>query len=370
MYNLNKLRLLHKKNNNINESDNLTEISKAEEISKTEEISKIEEISKTEEISKDNNKKKLINNLIFNNKKIYMKQRLINNNINNTNNINKKKINIYNSKQINVDISNNNIVNSDILNKNIIDNNYIEKYILHSKKSDILCVTTFNKKLYDSYAYKFIQTYNLPFDLIIYTEDDLVINENPKYNYTIINSTNVIPEMNDFINKNKLRNINDKIKLNFLGDGIRFCYKVFAVTHAGLTFTDYKYLIWLDADILFKNSFNINYIETELTTPLSMMSFLGRYNQYSECGFLIFNMKHEYINYYFKEMKRMYVSNDIYKLNEYHDSYIWDYVRLQFETKFNVETFSITEFNMNNDVLSKSKLFTYLVHLKGNRKYN
>jgi hypothetical protein len=101
-----------------------------------------------------------------------------------------------------------------------------------------------------------------------------------------------------------------------------------------------------------------------------MMSFLGRYNQYSECGFLIFNMKHEYINYYFKEMKRMYVSNDIYKLNEYHDSYIWDYVRLQFETKFNVETFSITEFNMNNDVLSKSKLFTYLVHLKGNRKYN
>ena len=100
-----------------------------------------------------------------------------------------------------------------------------------------------------------------------------------------------------------------------------------------------------------------------------MMSFLGRYNHYSECGFLIFNMQHEYIQYYFKEMKRMYVSNDIYKLQEYHDSYIWDYVRIQFENNFNIKTFSITGFNMICDVLSKSKLIEYLVHLKGNRKY-
>ena len=34
----------------------------------------------------------------------------------------------------------------------------------------IALVTTFNKRLYDYYAHKFIETYNWPFDLYVYHE--------------------------------------------------------------------------------------------------------------------------------------------------------------------------------------------------------
>ena len=34
----------------------------------------------------------------------------------------------------------------------------------------IALVTTFNKRLYDYYAHRFIETYNWPFDLYVYHE--------------------------------------------------------------------------------------------------------------------------------------------------------------------------------------------------------
>lgn len=100
----------------------------------------------------------------------------------------------------------------------------------HQKKSDILCITTFNNKLYNKYAHKFIETYNFPFDLIVYSEDMYCLKNKVNYNLTVVNSTLLIPEMNDFIKRNAKRNIIDVINMNYRGDAIRFCYKVFAVT--------------------------------------------------------------------------------------------------------------------------------------------
>ena len=62
-----------------------------------------------------------------------------------------------------------------------------------------------------------------------------------------------------------------------------------------------------------------------------MMSYLGRGTMYSECGYLYFNLNHPKIKEYAKEMKRMYDSDDLYKLQESHDSWVWDYVRKEFE---------------------------------------
>ncbi len=55
-----------------------------------------------------------------------------------------------------------------------------------------------------------------------------------------------------------------------------------------------------------------------------MLTYMGRGNQYSECGFLGFNMKHPDTVDYAMEMKRMYDSDEIYNLIEHHDSYIWE----------------------------------------------
>ncbi len=271
------------------------------------------------------------------------------------------------------------IINSNTNNEN--NDNYIiqtneELLQKHIKKSDVLCITTFNKTLYEKYAHNFIETYNFPFDLIVYGEDDLSFIKNKvKYNITIVNSTLLIPEMNEFIKNNSERNIIDVENNGFKCDGIRFCYKIFAVTHAGLLFSNYKYLIWLDADIIFIKSLTLNIIEQECINNNYMMSFLGRIKKsggykYSECGILFFNMNHQYIKEYFKEMFRMYISNDIYKLKEWHDSFIWDYVRFKFEKEYNITNFSICGYKIIKNVFDNCILKDYVRHLKGDRKYN
>ena len=123
--------------------------------------------------------------------------------------------------------------------------------------SEVLCITTFNKKLYNKYSFGFMKSFKLPFDLVIYSEDNLqFLKEKYKFDFEIIDSNLKILmiELGEFINKNK-KDIEDVKIGGFKKDGIRFCYKVFCVTHCGININDkYKYLIWLDADIVFKKN--------------------------------------------------------------------------------------------------------------------
>lgn len=236
--------------------------------------------------------------------------------------------------------------------------------------SKVLCITTFNKKLYNKYSFGFMRSFKLPFDLVIYSEGNLkFLKERYKFDFKIIDSNVKIPELGEFINKNKDRNVEDVKEAGFYKDGIRFCYKVFCVTHCGINISDkYKYLIWLDADIIFKKKFDLEYIEKHFFEKDSMMSYLGRNNNYSECGFLIFNLKHHKIKDYFIEMKRMYTSGDIYKEKEWHDSYIWDVVRNKFEKKYNIKNFNISKTNHNDVFKNIPILYDIFYHLKGKRK--
>jgi len=236
--------------------------------------------------------------------------------------------------------------------------------------SEVLCITTFNKKLYEKYSYGFMRSFKLPFDLVIYSEDNLEFLKNKyNFNFELKNSFDEIPELQKFINKNKKRNINDVKSGGYLKNGVRFCYKVFCITHAGINIDKkYKYLIWIDADIIFKNTFDLNFLEKKFFKKNNMMTYLGRINYYSECGFLIFNLKHKITRDYFIEMKRMYTSDDIYKEKEWHDSYIWDVVRKRFEKKYNICNFNISNTKQNDVFKNTPILFEYFYHLKGPRK--
>jgi len=98
-----------------------------------------------------------------------------------------------------------------------------------------------------------------------------------------------------------------------------------------------------------------------------MMSYLGRGSNYSECGFLYFNMKHDQIRNYARYMKKMYDFNEIYSLSEYHDSYVWDYVRKVFESELKVKNNNIGD-NKGGHVQARSILGTVYDHTKGKRK--
>ena len=220
---------------------------------------------------------------------------------------------------------------------------------------NIKVITTYNNKLYKEYAYRFKETYNWPFPLKIYNEDECMMK--------------AIPELKEFVDRNKDRQPYSDYKVKgkeFLTDGVRFSYKVYAYTHA-LMNEDVDGLICIDADSIFNKTIDEEWIEKHIHRKESFMTYLGRGDLYSECGFLYFNRRHENCLEYAVKMKEMYNSDNIYKLKESHDSFVWDYVRKQTEEIYGCKNYSIGD-GKPGHVQARSILGPVYDHTKGNRK--
>ena len=212
----------------------------------------------------------------------------------------------------------------------------------------IQVVTSWNNKLYKEYAHRFKETYNWPFDLMVYNEDEDMFNK--------------IPDLKKFIERNKHKEVK-----SFKNDGVRFSYKVYAYTHAiDNCSSDVDGLICIDADSVFHKPIDENWIKKHIHRDDCMMSYLGRGDHYSECGFLYFNLKHPAVLSYAHRMKSLYDTDGIYNLEEQHDSYVWDYVRKEFE-KRGTRNFNIGD-GKPGHVQARSILGPVYDHTKGNRK--
>ncbi len=218
----------------------------------------------------------------------------------------------------------------------------------------IKLVTTYNNKLYKEYAHKFFETYNWPFEVLSYNEDE--------------NLFDMIPNCKSFVDRNSHKKVTD-----FKFDAVRFCYKVYSYTHAILN-EDVDGLICIDADSVFYKPIDVHFIIDKIHRDDCMMSYLGRYGLHSECGFLYFNLKHPFCKTYAKAMQELYDTDRVYDLQECHDSYVWDYVRIFFEQNFAVKNFNITKeqeiecLRHQAHVQAISCLAPYYDHCKGNRK--
>ena len=212
-------------------------------------------------------------------------------------------------------------------------------------------ITTWNNNLYEAYAHRFKKTYNWPFEVIVYNEDE-----------------SILPDLKKFVDRNKHRQPISDFKeksLDFITDGVRFSYKVYAYTHAIIN-EDVDGLICIDADSVFHKPIDEEWIKKHIHRDDCMMSYLGRGNHYSECGFLYFNLKHKDTIAYANRMKSLYDTDGIYNLKEQHDSYIWDYVRKEFENR-GTRNHNIGD-GKNGHVQARSILGTVYDHTKGNRK--
>lgn len=292
-----------------------------------------------------------------------------------------KNIIFDSNKSIIVNLNDNEIFydkNKEKIKKNLIINNLnsIEKKKLNFiRKNKILYVTSFNKKLYDVYGKKFLSTFNFEGDLILFSEDDMNFVTKDikiKYNLFIGNLFGFDKSFFKFCKRNEKRNIQDAA-LGFRFNAIRFSYKVFSLINAYKYFKNDKYelMIWLDGDMIFKKELNSEYALNKLYDKNTLLSYLGRKNGrcYSECGFLVFNLKHAFIKRYLYEIRDCYLNDKIYELDEWHDSYIWDYFRIKYEMLYNIKNFNITsrfgcEQNVNH-IITETPLIDYLDHLKG-----
>ena len=216
----------------------------------------------------------------------------------------------------------------------------------------LLSVTTYNNRLYKEYAHRFENTYNWDFPYTVYNEDDGMMES--------------IPECKAFVERNKNRFEGKDFVKDYWQDGVRFCYKVYAYTHAIMNYSDCDGIIGIDADSVFYKKIDAEWIKKHIHRDNCMMTYLGRGNHYSECGFLYFNMKHPDIQAYANRMKSLYDTDSIYNLKEQHDSFIWDYVRKEFENR-GTKNFDIGDGKMGH-VQARSILGTVYDHTKGPRR--
>lgn len=212
----------------------------------------------------------------------------------------------------------------------------------------IKVVTTYNNKLHDQYAHRFFSSYNWPFEIIKYNEDDKFFS--------------LVPECKKFVDRNKHKKVN-----SFHFDGVRFCYKVYAFTHAILNETA-DGLICMDADSVFYKAIDIDFVKSYLHQDNCMMTYLGRTHQYTECGFLYFNLRHPYTKEYAKRCQDLYNTDQLYNLKEYHDCEVWDTVRRNMEQELGISNKNLTPNFSAGHVQATSILGKYYDHCKGNRK--
>ena len=215
----------------------------------------------------------------------------------------------------------------------------------------LLSVTTYNNKLYKEYAHRFESTYNWDFPYTVYNEDEGMMD--------------TIPDCKAFVERNKNRFEGKDFVKDYWQDGVRFCYKVYAYTHAIMNYQDLDGIIGIDADSVFYKKIDEDWIKKHIHRDNCMMTYLGRPN-YSECGFLYFNMKHPDILPYANRMKSLYDTDGIYNLKEQHDSFIWDYVRKEFENR-GTKNYNIGDGKMGH-VQARSILGTVYDHTKGPRR--
>ena len=242
---------------------------------------------------------------------------------------------------------------------------------------NIAVVTSLNKRLYDYYGHKFYETYNWDFDLFTYTEDADWIAPRGK----TVNLFKEVPECKEFVErnadkKNEIRYdpLTRRRMASFRVDAARFCYKVYGYTNLILNNRGYDGIIYIDADCVFYKPIDVKWAKKQLHRDDCMMTYLGRIGKWSECGFLYFNCKHPKTVEWAQRLHDTYTTDKIFDLQEWHDSYVVDQVRIEFEKKHGVKNHNIGWTSKQrkgpSHVQSWSVLGEIYDHCKGARKEN
>lgn len=135
----------------------------------------------------------------------------------------------------------------------------------------------------------------------------------------------------DFVTRNKGKDDAN----NYRKQAVRFCHKVFALKGVLESINRAKadkmpdaprYLIWLDADVLTTRQVTIDEIKKCLPKEGDAVSYMGRKDwDHSECGWLAFDLENgggEII----EKMLNYYKSDEVFKLEQWHDSFVFDQV--------------------------------------------
>ena len=241
-------------------------------------------------------------------------------------------------------------------------------------------VTTFNKKLYDRYAHKLINSYietKQSAPLYCYVEDDIKLYPKNK-NIFFINLFSSQPECYNFVKRNKEK-YNNISKQNYLLDAVRFCYKVFAQSDSR-KFGDH--IFYIDSDTEFVKKIPNGWFDDCLPSD-TFLTLHERLGYYTESGFLAFNnqilnkKKTKIADEFFNLYTRYYTYDLIYSLPAFTDCHALDATRWRFKFLRNT-VLEYSNFKENNLKVKSNTIITnvsdnelispYIIHNKGNLK--
>jgi hypothetical protein len=168
----------------------------------------------------------------------------------------------------------------------------------------------------------------------------------------------------------------DKNKESFLWDAVRFSNKVICVVNGLRNSKAYDYVVWIDADTFSFRPIPMTFFENLLPKD-TMVTYLGRENpalgdggKYPECGFVGYNCNHPETQNFIDDWEKLYVTDGVFKILEWHDSYVFWHLTKIYRKEKNIKVNDIGRWKgvRGHHVFINSELGLYMDHMKGNRK--
>lgn len=226
-------------------------------------------------------------------------------------------------------------------------------------------LTSFNKKYWDEIGETTVGQLALNWhknsEIYLYHQLESIPPIDLKHNIQWVDLYQSCPELSQFAEKWKDHPNANGDKKGFRSNAVKFVHKTFAIWHRAKLQKE-GWLIWLDVDAFVYSTIDDQFLK-KVCPDNYMISFMGRPGKYSECGWIGFNMSHPRTLDFILEWEDLYLSGDFIKLKETHDSYTFDYFRLQWNKDlfFNVNSQATTRKNP----FSQSMIGTHIVHAKG-----
>lgn len=240
---------------------------------------------------------------------------------------------------------------------------------------NFLLVTTFNQSGYDLYGKKMLESFlkHWPLDqkILVYTEEvnvDSKITQDARVEiHDLLKSKPLV----DFKTRHADNPVANGIKppatfKDFKYDAVRFSHKVFALYDAVLN-NPTSSVIWLDADTITHSKIPQDFLTTNFPTNNYGVAYLGRTEQYTECGWVVYHMTNPMMKDFWETFANYYIQDTIFKLKEWHDSYVFDVVRKEYENKGMINHNITPGFTRGHPFIN-CVLGEYMDHMKGPRK--
>ena len=241
-------------------------------------------------------------------------------------------------------------------------------------------VTSFNQSGLERYGQRMIDTFeaNWPaeVDLIVCAENCTPKTSKP--NTRVVDMLAASSDLRTFVERhrnNPMAHGQDgppdvfHPKKQFRWDAVRFCYKVYAKALAA-DMIESGWMIWIDADTITHSPVSMSFLHNVCPNN-AMVSYLGRgENYHSECGWVAYNLDASECRQFVRDFVNMYNTDAIFKEKEWHDSYIFDVLRRQFQGRCRFHNLNPSPENKGfaGHPFINSDLGRYMDHVKGGRK--